>query len=113
MTDEPDPGLGSLANERTYLAWSRTALALTAAGAVLLRGPEVFTRPGRAVGFGLIALGAFLFAAGWARYREAQAALREGRPVAPRRSVRLLAAVVSLSGLLALALSVLPGPSGG
>ncbi len=113
MTGDHDPDLRGLADERTYLAWSRTALALGATGAVLIGGPEVFTRPGRVAGFALMALGAFLWATGLARYREAGAAQREDRPVTRQRSVRLLAAAVSVSGVVALVLSVLPGATGG
>jgi putative membrane protein len=79
--DEPDPRF-SLANERTFLAWMRTALALFAAGVAL----EALDVPLHAtmrliaaiifVGLGLIAT-----VQGWWGWARAERALRIGKPL--------------------------------
>ncbi|WP_160286811.1 YidH family protein [Pseudomonas knackmussii] len=79
---EPDPRF-SLANERTFLAWIRTAMALLAGAiAVDAFSDQVFAAPGRAslaaflAGLGLVGAGA----AGL-RWLEVERALRQGRPL--------------------------------
>lgn len=79
--EEPDPRF-SLANERTFLAWVRTSLALLAAG-VALRAIEVPMSPAlrqvAAVLFVVLGLSAAVGAwVGWAR---TERALREHRPL--------------------------------
>jgi putative membrane protein len=67
-----------LANERTLLAWLRTALTLLAAGVGLLHFvPEVPLS--NMIGFGLLVLGAAGALIGQLRYRGADTAMREGR----------------------------------
>ena len=76
-----------LANERTYLAWWRTGIAGIAAGFAVGRiVPEVVegqSWPYVAVGAALTATGVLAFVYGAVRYRELDAALREGREPAP------------------------------
>jgi putative membrane protein len=77
---EPDPRF-TFANERTFLAWSRTALALVVAGLgiVQLLPPFPGVPAGRhLLGVPLIALGAVLAVAAYAEWARNQRALRRG-----------------------------------
>jgi len=77
---EPDPRF-TFANERTFLAWSRTALALVVAGLgiVQLLPPFPGVPSGRhLVGLPLIALGAVLAVAAYVEWVRNQRALRRG-----------------------------------
>lgn len=78
---EPDYRF-SFANERTYLAWIRTALALLAAG-VALDVVELSMPTGaqRAIAVVLVALGLASAAAAWVRWAMAERAMRHGRPL--------------------------------
>jgi putative membrane protein len=98
----PDPRF-SLANERTFLAWNRTALALIAGGlaaAQLLRFG--LTEARLLIGLPLIALGAAVGVAGAVRWRKSELAMRLRAPLPRARlAPRLLgvgtAAVAVLS----------------
>ena len=100
---EPDPRF-TLANERTFLAWSRTALALVAAGLgiVQLLPPFPGVPFGRhLLGVPLIVLGAVLAVAAYWEMTRNQTAMRRGQPL-PRSVVpRLLA--VTIAGVAVLA----------
>ena len=77
---EPDPRF-TFANERTFLAWSRTALALVVAGLgiVQLLPPFPGVPAGRhLLGVPLIVLGAVLAIAAYAEWVRNQRALRRG-----------------------------------
>jgi putative membrane protein len=96
---EPDARF-TFANERTFLAWNRTALALVVAGLAIAQLLPPF--PG--VPFGrhllavpLICLGAIVSIAGYLEWRRDQRALRLGRPLPPSLLPRILA--VSISGI--------------
>ncbi len=96
---EPDARF-TFANERTFLAWNRTALALVVAGLAIAQLLPPF--PG--VPFGrhllavpLICLGAIVSIAGYVEWRRDQRALRLGRPLPPSSLPRILA--VSISGI--------------
>jgi len=98
-----------LANERTYLAWWRTGIAGVASGFAVGRVvPEVVqgtSWPYVAVGAALTAAGLFAFVYGTVRYRDLDAALREGREPARRDSALLvLAAIGVASGVVSLVL---------
>lgn len=89
----------TLANERTFLAWLRTGLALVAGG-VALAGlvPEFGPRPLRMALAGmLLALALIVTAGSYLRWAEAERALRENRSlplgVLPRLIVSGLMAV--------------------
>ncbi len=80
---EPDPRF-TFANERTFLAWSRTALALVVAGLGIVQLLPPF--PGVPVGRHLlgvppIVLGAVLAAVAYAEWVRNQHALRRGDPL--------------------------------
>jgi putative membrane protein len=103
---EPDPRF-TLANERTFLAWNRTALALIAAGLgiVQLLPPFPGVPFGRyVVGLPLIVLGAVIAVAAYWELKRNQTAMRRGEPL-PRSVVpRLLSATIG--GVAALAAAV-------
>ncbi|WP_232246440.1 YidH family protein [Kitasatospora mediocidica] len=112
---EPDPRF-TLANERTYLAWSRTALALVAAGLGFTQLLPPF--PGiawgrRALGVPLIVLGAVVAVVGYLDWARTQRALRQGAPLPRSPLPRILAAVVAVECAFAAALVVFSRSSGG
>ena len=77
----PDPRF-SLANERTFLAWVRTSLALLAGGvaldAVELDGPRGLQS---ALAVGLVVLGLLGAAVAWVRWAVTERAMRLRRPL--------------------------------
>ena len=100
---EPDPRF-TLANERTFLAWSRTALGLVAAGLgiVQLLPPFPGVPLGRhLVGVPLIVLGAVLAIAAYTDMMRNQRALRRGEPLPRSVLPRLLAGTVGTVATLA------------
>lgn len=76
---EPDPRF-SLANERTFLAWIRTALALLAAG-VALEALQLPVQPVIRLVVALLLILLALLACGhaWVGWAQTERALREGR----------------------------------
>ncbi len=64
-----------LANDRTLLAWVRTALAIEAGGLALIQ----FFPEHRILGIGLLFSGAVVALIGYSRYRAADRAIREHR----------------------------------
>ena len=99
---EPDPR-ASLANERTFLAWVRTSLALLAAG-VALEALDLPVQPGLrlAAALVLLVLGVLAPLQAWRGWTGVERALREGRPLpAP-----VLAAPLALGAAVAGALLV-------
>ncbi len=90
---EPDARF-TFANERTFLAWSRTGLALIVAGLgiVQLLPPFPGVPWGRhLIGIPLIVLGAVVAVAGYGEWVRNQRALRRGEPV-PRSALPLVLA---------------------
>lgn len=79
--NEPDPRF-SLANERTFLAWIRTALALLA-GAVAVHVPAISLDQWVATFTSLVLLLAAAVAVfeSWRRWRATERALRLGNPL--------------------------------
>jgi len=105
---EPDPRF-TLANERTFLAWSRTALALVAAGLgiVQLLPPFPGVPLGRhVVGVPLIVLGAVLAVAAYTDMMRNQRALRRSEPlprsVLPRLLAGTIGAVAAVAAIVVL-----------
>ena len=82
-----------LANERTLLAWLRTALALQAGGVALIQLPGARV-PLAAIGVGLLGLGSVAGLTGYRRYRVADRAIRTGVLPAPGRGPALITAGV-------------------
>jgi putative membrane protein len=99
---EPDPRF-SYANERTFLAWNRTALALVAAGlAATSLLPEFNVTGGRRlIGVPLIALGAVLAAVSYRRWDANERAMRLRQPLPPSHLGGILAAGVALAASVA------------
>jgi len=104
---EPDARF-TLANERTFLAWNRTALALVVAGLgiVQLLPPFPGVPWGRhALGVPLIVLGAAVSVTSYWEWRRNQAALRRGAPLPRSVLPRVLAGTIA--GIAALSAAVL------
>lgn len=99
----------TLANERTFLAWIRTSLALMAAGvAVAQLLPDTGMAGARRVlGVLLILLGAGLAAGAYARWERAERAIRLGQRLPFSLLPRLLGGALALVGLGALVLVAL------
>ena len=79
--EERDPDYRfTLANERTFLSWIRTALALIAGGVAVVQLVPTFGFPGvrQALGLVLCAGGALLAAAAVGRWQRVQSAMRRG-----------------------------------
>jgi putative membrane protein len=106
---EPDARF-TFANERTFLAWHRTALALVVAGLAIVQLLPAF--PGIPYGrlllaLPLIALGGGLSVASYREWSRHQRALRRGAPVTPSLLPRILAVAITLLALVAALLSLL------
>jgi len=106
---EPDPRM-SLAAERTYLAYLRTGLALTAAGvgvagALPHAGAETMRR---VIGVVLVLIGAFVLAVARHRWKAVVSAMRRGEPLPDNRVIAnvswLLVAVAIAAGVLVVVL---------
>jgi putative membrane protein len=105
---EPDVRF-TLANERTFLAWSRTALALIAAGLAIaqLLPPFPHVPWGRTViATPLILLGAALSGLSYVEWRRNQHAMRLGAPLPPTQLPKVLALTVGVIALLAAAVDL-------
>ncbi len=83
----------SLANERTFLAYERTAVGLVAASLAVFHLLEP-SWPQRLLGLLLIASSVVAAAGGWLRFRQADRAIREGRDLPAGTTVHLLALAV-------------------
>src|SRR5688500_13882305 len=98
----------SLANERTFLAWSRTSLALVAAGVAVSQVTELSTTAARfATGLPLVAVGAVTAWWSYRHYRSVEQALREGAALPRTRLPAILALTVGLGAAAAVILIVL------
>jgi putative membrane protein len=86
----------TLANERTFLAWIRTALALDAGGLAVIQLLPPFPIPGgrEALGGALVLLGTALAAFSYRRWERNERALRTDAPLPESRLPLLLAAGV-------------------
>jgi putative membrane protein len=107
---EPDYRF-TLANERTFLAWIRTALALDAGGLAIahLLPPLAIPGLGVVLSAGLVALGTGIGAASYRHWRANQRALRNGRPLPPSKLPAALAAPVGVLSLVVLVLVLSAG----
>lgn len=100
----PDPRF-TFANERTFLAWIRTSLALVAAGIGVDAFAEDFPEWGRhALATLLVVMGGLLAASAFRRWFQAEVALRHGRPLPTNRLAPIIAYGLSAGAVLALLL---------
>ncbi|MDQ3146595.1 MAG: DUF202 domain-containing protein [Actinomycetota bacterium] len=109
---EPDARF-SLANERTFLAWNRTALALLAGGLAVVQFADdaLGSAPARlVVGLPLVALSGVLAATSHRRLQANQVALRTGgalpRSTLPALLAATIAGVAAVATLLAVVQAV-------
>ncbi|MBF4161675.1 YidH family protein [Nocardioides acrostichi] len=103
--EEPDYRF-SLANERTFLAWIRTALALLAGGVAVRTIASSFTDVEQQVLSGLlIGLGVVCAVAAWWRWARSERAMRTGEPLPASGLTVALALGVVLVAALVLALA--------
>lgn len=104
---EPDYRF-TLANERTFLAWIRTALGLLAAGVAVRQLVPPFAVPGATTGLalGCIGLASVVAAVSFPRWRRVQQAMRTGAPLPRSRMIVVLASGVVLLALFAAALVI-------
>jgi putative membrane protein len=94
------------ANERTFLAWNRTALAFIAAGLAVEQFVDSARAARLAIAIPLILLGGFVGVAGYARWQHAEDAIRRGEVLEPSRVPRLLAGAFVLMTIGALVLVI-------
>ena len=93
MTPVDEGVQGSLANERTHLAWQRTAMSWAGAGAVVTRyfSEDGVVRPRTATGVLMLLIGGLIWLDGSRRYRRADEALRRGAtPAVPTATIRVV-----------------------
>jgi putative membrane protein len=97
----------SYANERTFLAWNRTSLALVTAGLAITQLLPPFDLPGgrRLIGLPLIALGTLTAFLSYRHWLENERAMRTHQPLPTSPLPRLLAVVVGVSAAVAFLLA--------
>src|SRR4249920_616733 len=98
-TDGHEPDVRtSFANERTFLAWERTALGLITAGLAITQLLPSFDFPGgrRLIGLPLIGLGVLIAAMSFLDWRRNQDAILHNRPLPSSRLPILVALVISV-----------------
>ena len=105
---EPDPRF-TYANERTFLAWSRTSLALVVTGVAATQLlPEIDIEFGRRlIGVPLIVLGAVLALVAYWHWHANERAMRLGEPLPPTRLGMILALGIAVVSVIAIVVVVL------
>jgi len=111
---EPDARF-TFANERTFLAWHRTALALVVAGLAIIQLLPPF--PGipwgrHLLAVPLICLGGVVSVSSYLEWTRDQRALRRGEPLPPARLPRILAAAITGLAIIAAILALLAPTNG-
>ncbi len=93
----------SFANERTFLAWIRTSLALVAGGLAVTEVLPEFEVPGgrRLLGLPLIALGALIALTSLRRWEDSERAMRLGDPLTHSWLQRVVAIGVGAAAVIA------------
>ena len=105
---DPDPRF-TLANERTFLAWIRTSMALILGAivvATLLPEIAVLKNYVAPLSIALSLMGAALAIWAWTRWRKTELALRLGNSLPLSRVLMLLAILVALLGITMLAIGL-------
>ena len=111
--DEPTSGKQdrdprvSYANERTFLAWIRTSLALTTAGLAITQLLPAFKVAGgrRVIGLPLIALGIVTAGTSFRQWDRNERAIRSGKPPSTSHLPALVASSVAVIATVALILA--------
>jgi putative membrane protein len=101
--EEPDPRF-SLANERTYLAWIRTSIALIAGGLAASQLLQDLPGASWALAFPLAGLGVAMAAASHGHYLKIQHAMRHNEPLPRSPLPTILWVGVTAIGICALVL---------
>jgi putative membrane protein len=98
----------SLANERTFLAWVRTSLALLAAGIGVVNLPSGFaSSTGRQIlGLLLVVLGLIASVGSFVRWRANHNAIATGSPLPSSNSMPVVAGGLVVVALIALVLVI-------
>jgi putative membrane protein len=93
----------TLANERTFLAWLRTLLALIAGGIMLMHFSGDMTSPvlAKSLAIGLCILSGLFAPLAYLKWRDNEIAMREGRGLPHSQSVLFFAAFVLTIGIFA------------
>lgn len=90
------------ANERTFLAWNRTALALIVTGLALIRFLPPF--PGRwepvLLGIPLLVVGGLVAFSSYGHFRACDRAMRCGDPIPSPPYLRVLSLTIGISAIL-------------
>jgi putative membrane protein len=108
---EPDPRF-SYANERTFLAWIRTALGLITAGLAITQLLPKFDFPGglRLIGLPLIALGVVIAVTSLTNWQRNERAMRRQQPLPRSLLPRVVAVVVSVVAVIGLVFAIVETP---
>jgi putative membrane protein len=101
----PDPRF-TMANERTFLAWNRTALALIGGGLAVEQLLDTGKTLRLLLAIPLILLGAVIAASSYPRWRANETAMEQGRAITPSRMPVVIAACFALLALGALVLAI-------
>lgn len=100
--EEPDYRF-SFANERTFLAWIRTALALLAGGVAVDAVDLAFSDAlQRALAVALVILGLLCALVSWVRWARAERSMRRNEPLPASRLSAVLAVVIALTAIAVL-----------
>jgi putative membrane protein len=91
----------SFANERTFLAWIRTALALVGGGVAVGELLPDLPAGGRVLGLPLIALGALIALTSLRRWEQSERAMRLGDPLTHSWLQRVVALGVGTAAVIA------------
>jgi putative membrane protein len=107
---EPDARF-SFANERTFLAWIRTALGLMTAGLAITQLLPEFDFAGgrRLIGLPLIAVGVVMAITSYWQWKKNELAMRLEEPLPTSYLPRIVAVVVALCALIGGILVVFSG----
>ena len=106
--EEPDVRF-TYANERTFLAWNRTALALIATGVAATQLlPEFHVSGGRRIlGLPMIALGALVAMTSFRHWKANQRAMERGEPL-PRSPMPLVLSLgIGVVAVIAVVLAII------
>lgn len=94
----------TLANERTFLAWVRTSLALMASGVAVVQFVPGLDAVRHALGFVLVALGGVVAAVAYNHWERNERAMRLGEQLPHSPVPRIVAAALAVAAFAALGL---------